>query len=110
MINWRSSSGSASIVGVTGQMSAALSASSDAWLTPRPQSGREDEVVTQSSGMRKEERRKRRAHRRQKNLCVWSPDVSADVSINPLSQDPGASLTPRLLQTHFYSLCHAKTS
>lgn len=70
MINWRSSSGSASIVGVMGQMSAALSALPDAWLTSCPRIWRKDEVVTQSGTRRKErkiKKEKRGGHRRDTN-------------------------------------------
>ncbi len=59
MINWRSSSGSASIVGVMGQMSAALSASPDAWLNPCPRLWLKDEVVTQSGERDRREEKER---------------------------------------------------
>ncbi len=54
VINWRSSSGSASIVGVKGQMSVALMALPDASLNLRPWLWLKDEVVTQSRERQKE--------------------------------------------------------
>lgn len=59
LINWRSSSGSFSIVGVMGQMSTALMALPDAWLAPCPRLWLQDEAVTQSRERPKEEKIKR---------------------------------------------------
>lgn len=79
MINWRSSSGSFSIVGVIGQMSAVLMALLDARLTPpaRPRLWLRDEAVTQQRERQKEEKMKRLGHGR-KTDSVDSESLSLD--------------------------------
>lgn len=80
MINWRSSSGSFSIVGVIGQMSAVLMALLDARLTPPacPRLWLQDEAVTQRGG--KTERREDKEMRTQggKKDSVDSESLSLD--------------------------------
>lgn len=107
MINWRSSSGSASTVGVMGQMSAPLSASPDAW-TPCPRPRLKDEVVTQKQKKRERHRSEEGGKRDEDTgetktliLWIWSACLSTDISIKLLSQVPRVLLTSYLAQIVF---------
>lgn len=83
VINWRSSSGSFSIVGVIGQMSAVLMALLDARLTPpaRPRLWLQDEAVTQQRERQKDEKIKRLGHGGERILWIQNPCLSTDISI-----------------------------